>query len=161
MIGNLDEVHLNSTTAPNYPTSGDFDDNIILPSIKGRRIIVPLPFWYTHLPGCEFPICSLDKSNQPEIRITLKPIFDLYTVNEKNTVENVDHYLKTKPSLINNNKFNNKHYIYKNTYVLINKYCKLVNLLKGGSIIIDSDNVSQSYIGIDTTQNDYVNFKIF
>ena len=86
MIGNLDEVHQNSSTTDPYfyPNSSAFNNEPIIPAIKGRKIIVPSPFWYTYLPGCEFPICSLDKINQPEIKITLKPISHIYTINDMN-----------------------------------------------------------------------------
>lgn len=80
MIGNVSELY-NPLRNGSYPVP---TEPMYIPSIKGRKIIVPLPFWFTYLPGCEFPLCCISKDQKdkykPSIEITLRPLKELYTI---------------------------------------------------------------------------------
>ena len=49
------------------------------PSIFGRDIYVPLPFYCTEDPSLSLPLCALQLQTV-EIQITLRPVRDLYTI---------------------------------------------------------------------------------
>lgn len=51
------------------------------PSIMGRNIHVPLSFWFTEAPSQALPLIGL-QLHECEIRLTLNPISQLYTVND-------------------------------------------------------------------------------
>jgi len=53
------------------------------PSIAGRQIQVPLPFWFTDSTFGSLPLVSL-QYHECEIQITLRPITDLYRVLDSN-----------------------------------------------------------------------------
>ena len=67
---------------PNYPSSDpekyDFNKDQY-PSIKGRRIYVPLQFWFCQNPGLSLPLISL-QYHDIYINIELRPVKELYTV---------------------------------------------------------------------------------
>lgn len=85
MIGNVPEL-----TAP---ANGEYSGGITglgsypnavsgtgsAPSIYGRDIIVPLPFWYCNNPGLFLPLGAL-RYHEIEVTVTLRRILDLYTV---------------------------------------------------------------------------------
>lgn len=77
-----------TTTVYNSSTSSlnegsNFIDDRTLPSIYGRQIKVPLPFWFTKSTSQALPMISLQ--NTPiEIDMTMRPINDLYTVTNVN-----------------------------------------------------------------------------
>lgn len=51
------------------------------PSIFGRDIYVPLPFWFTQDPSLALPLCSL-QLQEVEIQLTLRSLKELYTVTD-------------------------------------------------------------------------------
>lgn len=51
------------------------------PSIMGRNIHIPLSFWFTEAPSQALPLIGL-QLHECEIRLTLNPISQLYTVND-------------------------------------------------------------------------------
>jgi hypothetical protein len=57
--------------------------NINRPSIQGRQIQVPLPFWFTETTFESLPLVSL-QYHECEIRITLRPINQLYRILDNN-----------------------------------------------------------------------------
>jgi hypothetical protein len=79
MIGHIPEYH-SPATAPGcngiYP---DGDRTARIPSIVGRRIILPLRFWFNSAAATSFPI---EATRQMEFRInvTLRRLAELYTV---------------------------------------------------------------------------------
>ena len=93
--------------------SGTFNegDNFVndrtFPSIYGRKIRVPLSFWFTKSISQALPLISLQ--NTPiELEITLRPINDLYTVSNTNTNSGIDTNASTYRIKNNNSSsFNN------------------------------------------------------
>jgi len=49
-----------------------------LPSINGRKIRIPLIFWFNDLSGMSLPLLAMDNTNI-ELNLTLRPLEDLYT----------------------------------------------------------------------------------
>ena len=72
------------------------------PSIAGRRIQVPLPFWFSESSFEALPLVSL-QLHECEIQITLRPISELYTVLDSNGYQvapgnqYVPSYIPTQP----------------------------------------------------------------
>lgn len=54
------------------------------PSIKGRQIYIPINIWFTLASKMAFPLVSLQYA-ELEIEVTIKPIQDLFTINEIKT----------------------------------------------------------------------------
>lgn len=65
------------------PASTTTPPNINRPSIVGRRLQVPLPFWFAESTFEALPLVSL-QYHECEIQITLRPINELYTVLDNN-----------------------------------------------------------------------------
>ena len=68
------------------PVSVNVEDSItdkVIPSIRGRKIRVPLSFWFTKASSQALPLIALEGS-PIEIEIRLRPLNDLYTVSEAN-----------------------------------------------------------------------------
>lgn len=57
--------------------------NVNRPSIHGRQIQVPLPFWFSESTYESLPLVALQK-HECEIRVTLRPIQQLYRVLDAN-----------------------------------------------------------------------------
>ena len=51
------------------------------PSIRGRRIYVPLHFWFSYSTKVALPLVCLQYS-EVVIDITLRPIRELFTIND-------------------------------------------------------------------------------
>lgn len=72
-----------NTTTSAFNEASNFIDDRTLPSIYGRKIKVPLSFWFTKSTSQALPMISLQ--NTPiEIDLTMRPINDLYTVTNVN-----------------------------------------------------------------------------
>jgi hypothetical protein len=54
------------------------------PSIRGRRLIIPLHFWFCENPGVALPLTSLQNS-EVYINVTFRALQDLYTVIDTDT----------------------------------------------------------------------------
>ena len=65
------------------PASTTVPPNINRPSIYGREIQVPLPFWFTETTYESLPLIAL-QYHECEIQITLRPINQLYTILDNN-----------------------------------------------------------------------------
>jgi hypothetical protein len=62
---------------PNLPLGAQLNR----PSIFGRDIYVPLPFYCTEDPSLSLPLCALQVQTV-EIQLTLRPLRELYTIND-------------------------------------------------------------------------------
>ena len=51
------------------------------PSIKGRKIYVPIPFWFSKSPGLALPLIAL-QYHEVHVEFECRPIIDLYTILE-------------------------------------------------------------------------------
>ena len=78
MIGHVEEIH---NPDPNlYTSASSFDPNTIyVPTIVGKRIYVPIPFWFSKQTGLSLPMIAL-QYHEVEIRVEIKPFSELYTI---------------------------------------------------------------------------------
>jgi hypothetical protein len=67
----------------NGPASTVTGGNVNRPSIAGRRLQVPLPFWFAQSTFESLPLVSL-QYHECEVQITLRPINELYTILDIN-----------------------------------------------------------------------------
>jgi hypothetical protein len=85
MIGNVPELYdpANAGIRSNqYPHSIQVPGSIApAPSIRGRQLVVPLPFWFCEEIGQSLPLVSLTEA-EVEISITFKNIYQLFTIND-------------------------------------------------------------------------------
>ena len=86
MTGNTVEIN-NPSIAYNrfnkYPNSY-YKPNVTVssePSIRGRKIYVPLPFWFSHSSKLALPLVAIQYS-EIQINITLRPICELFVIND-------------------------------------------------------------------------------
>ena len=77
MIGNIPELYDAYRNIENTYNIGARGSS--LPSISGRKITVPLPFWFSKSDGQEIPIVALSNS-KIRVEIELKSIKSLYTL---------------------------------------------------------------------------------
>jgi hypothetical protein len=64
----------NSYYKPNVTVSSE-------PSIRGRKIYVPLPFWFSHSSKLALPLVGIQYS-EIQINLTLRPISELFVIND-------------------------------------------------------------------------------
>jgi len=67
------------------------------PSIHGRKIYVPLPFWFATNPGLALPLISL-QYHDVYLEIECRPITELYTIKETRDGQTVSKGTRTAPS---------------------------------------------------------------
>jgi hypothetical protein len=76
MIGNVPEVYDPATAnGGTYPIA-----TAVLPSIRSRRVYVPLRFWFNENYGSAFPLIAVQYDSEPTIVLTLRPLNELYTI---------------------------------------------------------------------------------
>tara|TARA_A100001011_G_scaffold289999_1_gene301356 strand:- start:18 stop:1730 length:1713 start_codon:yes stop_codon:yes gene_type:complete len=85
MTGNIQEIHspevYNIDLVNNYPNAIYRDQNVGQePSIRGRKIYVPLNPWFMNNTQMSVPLVAL-QYNELTIEITLKPIKEMFTIN--------------------------------------------------------------------------------
>lgn len=119
MTGHAPEVFLpahNGWNAGFYPSSSlnpdddtnpdsdryffsEFKKNTYLqpPSIEGRQLYVPIPFWFTTNPGLALPLIAL-QYHDVYIEFECRPIIELYTLIETRDEGTVDIGVRTAPS---------------------------------------------------------------
>ena len=73
LVYNNNGLNQSTTTPP----------NINRPSIQGRTLQIPLPFWFTESTFESLPLVSL-QYQECEVQITLRPINQLYRINDNN-----------------------------------------------------------------------------
>ena len=87
MIGNVSSMYCPRNQSATYPGSVDIDtgsNKFFIPSIGSRKIIVPLPFWFTFSLGQALPTHMLEYE-EINLQIKLRPLNELYTVLNHNT----------------------------------------------------------------------------
>ncbi len=104
MTGNVTELHspqLYDVNKNNYPNAFKLDSNEGPdPSIRGRKIYVPLNFWFTKSSKVAFPLVCLQYS-ELEIEIKLRPIKELYTINDVSKLGDEFEYEDVQPNFTN------------------------------------------------------------
>jgi hypothetical protein len=139
------------------------------PSLRGRKIYVPLPFWFGHSTKVALPLVALQYS-EIQIDITLKPIRELFVINDVTKTD-----IKFNKDKIQPNFSIEEHAMYrflcpptnvtllKDTYIvkptvwdadvnLLATYC----FLTGDEAKVFALN-EQSYLIKDIKQNEYLN----
>ena len=92
MTGNISEIHspeiYNSDFVNNYPNAiyRDADQE---PSIRGRKIYVPLNPWFMDSTQMSLPLVAL-QYNEVSIEITLKPIKEMFTINNVEEISDLN-----------------------------------------------------------------------
>ena len=74
--------------------------NLSEPSIKGRHLYVPLPFWYTHSTRVGFPMVCLQNADLV-IDVTIKPIKSLYTILDEDGIRKSPNFGIIREQLFN------------------------------------------------------------
>jgi len=96
--------------SPNYPyTKGEYPHNLpgptattpTAPSVNGRTLRVPLPFWFTESWGVALPLVAL-QMHEVEIQIQLRPLREIYRL--------MDYTFQTEPDRTNRRLLNNPNY---------------------------------------------------
>ena len=119
MTGNIVEIHspeiYNLEFTTNYPNAM-YRDEDQEPSIRSRKIYVPLNPWFMNGTQMSLPLVALQYS-EVTIEITLKPIKEMFTIN---TVENVsditisyDKKIENLRTRIQPNFSNERHQLYR------------------------------------------------
>jgi len=85
MIGNVPELYdpANGAGRSNqYPNAVQVPGGLIpAPSIPGRQLVIPLPFWFCEEIGQSLPLVAMTEA-EVEISITFRNMYDLFTVND-------------------------------------------------------------------------------
>ncbi len=93
LVGNIPDLtdpargfYAGGSTGTGYPLvynvngpAGSIQGNVNRPSIVGRKLQVPLPFWFTETTFESLPLVSL-QYQECEVQITLRPINELYSI---------------------------------------------------------------------------------
>jgi len=95
--------------SPNYPyAGGEYPHNLLdpsgnptAPSVYGRQLRVPLPFWFTESWGTSLPLVAL-QMHEVEIQIQLRPLREIYRL--------FDPVFNTEPVRANRKLLNNPAY---------------------------------------------------
>ena len=137
------------------PVSIDVEDSItdkVIPSIRGRKIRVPLSFWFTKSSSQALPLTALEKS-LIELEIRLRPLNDLYTVSEAdNGGVDADSLLYR---IKNNNTSTFEHskiqYFLKDNDPISTSYSGAGKILTNNLMIINPE-IESSYIFLDNEE---------
>ena len=83
----------------NYPSAyytGNTDG--AQPSILGRKLYIPIPFWFSHSSKLAFPLVAL-QYNELVINLTLRPVYELFRIRNIEDSNKVYPYIQ--PSVTN------------------------------------------------------------
>lgn len=106
MTGNIDEIN-NPAKFYNgkYPNAFNFNPNSstnnILPSIKGRRLYIPINIWFTLMSKMAFPLIAL-QYNELHIEFKLRPLNEMFVIRDLDH-HNINDYTQTKYIKTNQN----------------------------------------------------------
>ncbi len=97
MTGNVPELYdpANAETRTNQYPNAFFVNNALgaEPSIRGRKLYIPLNLWFTLNSRMAFPLCAL-QFNELTINITLRPLAELIQVRDVRDATNGYPYIK-------------------------------------------------------------------
>lgn len=88
-----------------YPSAYNSDEDTTAgpePSIRARKLYIPLNSWFSLASTMAFPLVSL-QYNELEIDITLKPVQELFQVRDVEDIENLGPYIQPN---FNNSLYN-------------------------------------------------------
>ena len=97
MTGNIPEINdpANSGSRVNVYPSSYYTSNPVgpEPSIRSRKLYIPINFWFTLAAKMAFPLVAL-QYNELEISITLRPVQDLFVIRDVIDVQNNYPYVR-------------------------------------------------------------------
>ena len=99
MIGNIPEINdpANSGLRKNAYPSATYNAGITQePSIRSKKIYIPLNLWFCLNKQQAIPLCAL-QYNEIEVKITLRPIRELYTIRD--VLDSENSYPRIAPKL--------------------------------------------------------------
>ena len=119
MSGNIVEIHspevYNVQFVNNYPNS-IYRETDQEPSIRGRKIYVPLNPWFMNNTQMSIPLVAL-QYNEITIEITLKPMKEMFTINNVDEIDDLNDSYSTKIdnlfTRIQPNFSNDRHSLYR------------------------------------------------
>jgi hypothetical protein len=119
MSGNIVEIHspevYNVQFVNNYPNS-IYRETDQEPSIRGRKIYVPLNPWFMNNTQMSIPLVAL-QYNEITIEITLKPMKEMFTINNIDEIDDLNDSYSTKIdnlfTRIQPNFSNDRHSLYR------------------------------------------------
>jgi len=95
------------------------------PSIRGRNLYIPINTWFTLNSQCAFPLIALQYS-ELEISVTVRPIYELFTVRDVLDVGNSYPYIQPDFNLP---RFQMHRFLQTPPSIDLNKYAELGNLI--------------------------------
>jgi len=97
MTGNIPEINdpANSGSRVNVYPSSYYTSNPVgpEPSIRSRKLYIPINFWFTLAAKMAFPLVAL-QYNELEINITLRPVQDLFVIRDVTDIPNNYPYIR-------------------------------------------------------------------
>jgi hypothetical protein len=103
MTGNVPEIYDPSSKYNNvYPNS--FKSTNFEPSIRGRKLYIPIDCWFGHDSHVHLPLVSL-QYHEVKIRIELRPINELYVVSNELSDEYTENFLFNEYPAMHNVNF--------------------------------------------------------
>ena len=144
-------VYLDTTDPIDIGTENTITDNT-LPSIRGRKIRVPLSFWFTKSSSQALPLISL-RDSPVEIEIRLRPINDLYTVSDVDDLGadgNTSTY-RIKNNNISSFEYSKIQYFLKDNDPININYANSYKVLTNNEMTINPE-IESTYIFLDTEE---------
>tara|TARA_B110000967_G_scaffold203765_2_gene245013 strand:- start:6122 stop:7768 length:1647 start_codon:yes stop_codon:yes gene_type:complete len=109
-----------------YPNSPYTTSNLgAEPSIRGRNLYIPINTWFTLNSQCAFPLVALQYS-ELEISVTIRPIYELFTVRDVLDIGNSYPYIQPDFNLP---RFQMHRFLQTPPSLKLNKYAELGNLI--------------------------------
>jgi len=102
------------------------------PSIRGRNLYIPINTWFTLNSQCAFPLIALQYS-ELEISVTLRPIYELFTVRDVLDVGNSYPYIQPDFNLP---RFQMHRFLQTPPSRNLNKYAEIGNLINTWNVDI-------------------------
>ena len=107
MTGNTPEIYDPGNSNGNvnvYPNAMYIDESGVEPSIRSRKLYVPLDSFCCQSSKLSLPLVALQYS-EISIRLTFRPTYELYTINNVNDIQNdtcISYRIQPNPNEINN-----------------------------------------------------------
>ena len=107
MTGNIVEMNDPANANGNinvYPNSMFIDESGVEPSIRSRKLYIPLEAFFCQNSKLSLPLVALQYS-EISIRLTFRPTYELYTINNINDIQDdtcISYRIQPNPNEINN-----------------------------------------------------------
>ena len=90
MVGNIPELNNPADAFGNfnaYPSVLFTGDNSIEPSIRGRKLFIPIESWFGVSSKTALPLVAI-QYNEISIKVTFRPVRELYTIRDVTDIQN-------------------------------------------------------------------------